>query len=162
MKRIMLLGMVLLLMICVLLSACSTNSTPTEAQTEALTEAPTEAPTEPEIDFSKSISNCRKVYGTYGYAEEKKWNDGIFDKFSISSDGRSMSIACENSWSSTMEQVFTAVRYMNIELGFGEALNNKMSMTRAIDGMQSDENDKIKVSWNYHPDSGLSVIYEKK
>lgn len=162
MKRTMLLGMVLMLMICVLLSACSTNNTPTEAQTEALTEAPTEAPTEPEIDFEKSISNCKRNFGTYGYGEENNANNGIFDDFTVSSDGRSMSISCGNSWSITLKQVSTAVRCMNNELGFGDSLYEKMSMTRAIDGMQTDENDKIKVSWNYHPDSGLSVIYEKK
>lgn len=37
-----------------------------------------------------------------------------------------------------------------------------MKMTRAIDGAQTDENEHFKVTWTYHPDEGLNVIYEKK
>ena len=59
----------------------------------------------------------------------------------------------------------TATRYVekaNEELGFSAVLYNKMSRTRALDGTQKDENDKVKVSWTYHPNRGLEVIYEKK
>ena len=37
-----------------------------------------------------------------------------------------------------------------------------MGETRSMDGRQSDENDKYKVTWTYHPDKGLEVMYEKK
>ncbi len=29
-------------------------------------------------------------------------------------------------------------------------------------GQQSEENKKFRVSWTYHPDRGLEVLYEKK
>ena len=29
-------------------------------------------------------------------------------------------------------------------------------------GRQSEENEKYRVKWSYHPDDGLEVTYEKK
>lgn len=55
-----------------------------------------------------------------------------------------------------------ALKTINTELGFSDALYEKMLQTRALDGRQTDENDKISVSWTYHPDNGLQVMYEKK
>jgi hypothetical protein len=37
-----------------------------------------------------------------------------------------------------------------------------MESTRALDGRQHDEFDGIDVSWSYHPDSGLDILYHKK
>lgn len=54
------------------------------------------------------------------------------------------------------------VKDVNNALGFSESLYEKMILTRALDGMQSDENENFKVSWTYHPDQGLNVFYEKK
>ncbi len=55
-----------------------------------------------------------------------------------------------------------AIQDINRELGFSSALYQKMIETRALDGRQYDENDRVKVSWTYHPDEGLVVTYEKK
>lgn len=54
------------------------------------------------------------------------------------------------------------VEKANKELGFSEALYSKMGKTRALDGTLTDENDKVSVSWTYHPDKGLKVTYEVK
>ena len=54
------------------------------------------------------------------------------------------------------------VKRANIELGFTEALYSRMENTRALDGTLNDENDKVKVSWTYHPDKGLEVLYMLK
>ena len=59
----------------------------------------------------------------------------------------------------------TAIKYVkaiNTELGFTDALYTKMGKTRALDGTLTDENSKVRVSWTYHPDKGLSVVYYKK
>ena len=50
----------------------------------------------------------------------------------------------------------------NKYMGFTSALYKKMLNTRALDGTQKDENDWVSVSWTYHPDQGLEVIYSKK
>ena len=37
-----------------------------------------------------------------------------------------------------------------------------MLKTNALMGRQTEENDKYKVAWSYHPDDGLEVTYSKK
>ena len=60
------------------------------------------------------------------------------------------------------ERALEAIRYANEELGFTGAVYESMLNTSAIMGRQSEENDKYKVSWTYHPKDGLEVTYEKK
>lgn len=55
-----------------------------------------------------------------------------------------------------------AIENVNKELGFSDSLNEKMNTTTWSQGKQTDENDKFKVTWTYHPDKGLEVMYEKK
>lgn len=52
------------------------------------------------------------------------------------------------------------IKEINLDLGFTDALYKKMSSTTALQGKQSDENEKYKVTWSYHPDNGLEVMYE--
>lgn len=59
----------------------------------------------------------------------------------------------------------TAINYIkkvNTELGFSESLFNRMGKTRALDGTLQEENKYVKVSWTYHPDDGLEVVYTLK
>jgi len=55
-----------------------------------------------------------------------------------------------------------AIKFINAELGFSAALYDKMMETTALMGRQTEENTKYRVSWTYHPDRGLEVMYEKK
>lgn len=55
-----------------------------------------------------------------------------------------------------------AIERINKELGFSDALMEKMNQTTALQGKQTDSNDKYIVSWTYHPDYGLEVMYEFK
>lgn len=64
--------------------------------------------------------------------------------------------------SDTQEKALKAIRHANEELGFNGSLYSEMLETNALMGRQSEENDKYKVSWKYHPDEGLEVTYEKK
>ncbi len=60
---------------------------------------------------------------------------------------------------------YSALEYIekaNEEMGFSESLYKSMLRTRALDGTQTEESDKIKVRWTYHPDNGMEVIYSKK
>ena len=59
------------------------------------------------------------------------------------------------------DDALAAIRYANDELGF-PGVYSQMLNTSAIMGRQTDENSKYKVSWTYHPDDGLTVIYSKK
>lgn len=54
------------------------------------------------------------------------------------------------------------IKFVNERLGFTDALYSKMMDTTALMGVQTEENDKYRVSWTYHPDNGLEVMYERK
>ena len=55
-----------------------------------------------------------------------------------------------------------AIRKINKELDLPDSLYEKMTETRALDGRQNWTNNRITVSWTYHPDQGLEIIYERK
>ena len=59
------------------------------------------------------------------------------------------------------KRTLEAIKYANDELGF-PGIYALMLKTPALMGRQSEENSKYKVSWYYHPDSGLEVMYQKK
>lgn len=50
----------------------------------------------------------------------------------------------------------------NKALGLPDSVTIKMSQTRALDGRQTETYEDITVSWTYHPDHGLDVLYEVK
>lgn len=55
---------------------------------------------------------------------------------------------------------YKAVILVNDALGLPESLLEKMGSTRALDGTQVQRYENITVTWTYHPDNGLEVIYE--
>ena len=61
----------------------------------------------------------------------------------------------------TQDKALEGIKYANEELGFNSSLYSKMMNTTALIGRQTDETDKYRVSWTYHPDTGLEVTYEK-
>lgn len=60
-----------------------------------------------------------------------------------------------------MYVALAAIKSINTKLGLPTYLYEEMMSTRALDGRQSYSGDKVNVSWRYHPDSGLEVIYTK-
>lgn len=62
----------------------------------------------------------------------------------------------------TQDKALEAIQYVNEEFGFSSYLFNQMMETTASMGTLSDENDKYRVTWNYHPDKGLEVTYYEK
>lgn len=53
------------------------------------------------------------------------------------------------------------VERANQAFGLPDWLSEEMERTRAIDGRQREEFDNLVVSWIYHPNSGLEVMYRK-
>lgn len=88
----------------------------------------------------------------------------IFTYCDISSDGSFIYIDTNpsNKDDFSNEDAFNCIKDANSELGFNDALYYKMSITRASDGILNYNNDKINVSWTYHPNTGLEVLYYKK
>ena len=60
------------------------------------------------------------------------------------------------------EDTYQSIKAINEELGFSDAVFTKMGETRSIDGRQTESNDRYTVSWSYHPDYGLEVLYEER
>ena len=55
---------------------------------------------------------------------------------------------------------YNQLAIINSDLGFSDALYSKMGQTTSLDGWQTMSNDKVTVSWKYHPNNGLEVFYE--
>lgn len=55
-----------------------------------------------------------------------------------------------------------AIECLNREMGFSDSLMERMGSTRALDGTQTAESKTVEVSWTYHPDKGLRVVYSLK
>lgn len=55
-----------------------------------------------------------------------------------------------------------AIVNINAALKLPDSVLNRMSHTRAIDGIQSYSTDDLEITWTYHPNNGLEVIYSLK
>lgn len=54
----------------------------------------------------------------------------------------------------------SAIKSVNDALELPDSVLQKMNSTRSIDGRQTYSNDVVNVSWTFHPDNGLEVMYE--
>ena len=54
------------------------------------------------------------------------------------------------------------IEKLNKALGLPDWLYEEMLRTRALDGRQKEDFDNIAVTWSYHPDQGMEVIYRTK
>lgn len=52
------------------------------------------------------------------------------------------------------------IEQVNKDLGFSAALYEKMQNVTWSQGLQAESNDKYTVTYSYHPDKGLEVMYE--
>ena len=59
-------------------------------------------------------------------------------------------------------EAMDAIEKVNRELGFNDSVAQEMQQTRSIDGRQSASNDDYEITWSYHPDNGLEVLYKLK
>ena len=117
-----------------------------------------------ELNFGVVITNLQKNYVENNMGELTGWSEWNFNDFQASEDGKTLvaDIDFSSSFRPKGYSKFIFVELVNEALGFGDALKSKMSSTRPIDGMLSDENDKVKVSWSYNTDETLHITYEVK
>lgn len=59
-----------------------------------------------------------------------------------------------------LRSYYEKINSVNKELGFTDALIEKMRNTSWSMGRQTETNKKYTVSWTYHPDHGLEIMYE--
>ena len=118
-----------------------------------------------------SLSACATISKTPDF--EKVYNEILFaDELSdkcaaLSKDGKSLVIDTnptnnENqSWGEAVQNMRVLLK-ANELLGLPDALIDKIGSTRELDGQQVNTYGEITITWSYHPDYGLKVIYEKK
>lgn len=58
--------------------------------------------------------------------------------------------------------VWKEIAEANKMFGLPESINERMKTTNSMDGKVTETVDGIKVTWSYHPDRGLEVMYEKQ
>jgi len=78
-----------------------------------------------------------------------------YDKMSLIIDTKP-----DDSYFSYEDDATSAIVSVNVYLGLPSSLTEKMSSTRALDGTQTQNCGEYTVTWTYHPDNGLKVIYE--
>ncbi len=59
-------------------------------------------------------------------------------------------------------EALASIYAVHEKLGLPDSVLNKMLSTSAMDGRQEDKVGDVSVSWRYHPDRGLEVMYENK
>ena len=112
--------------------------------------------------FSRAV---HEMLSEYPYADNAITADNsclMIDTNPYDKDYNEMSFVEQQIFPQKEQDSLNGINFMNTKLGFSDAVYRKMLQTSALMGRQSEENSKYRVSWTYHPDSGLEVMYEKK
>lgn len=56
----------------------------------------------------------------------------------------------------------TLIQEVNEILEVPESVEVRIGQTRSMDGIQRYDAEEFTMSWTYHPDNGLEILYEKK
>ncbi len=101
-------------------------------------------------DFEELYEN----YCSYEWADVA--SDGSYLKIDTNPDD-------EDDNSLAYYTAYTTIEDINDELGLPESLFVEMGETTALDGMQTREfeDEGVIVTWSYHPDRGLEVMYKE-
>ena len=105
------------------------------------------------------------VVQKYPYAWVTRGSDGSYMKIDTNpydEDFDDLSYPKQVTFWDTQQDSIDAIEYCNKELGFTEAVFERMLETTSLMGLQTAESSRYTVSWTYHPDNGLEVMYEKK
>lgn len=108
--------------------------------------------------FEKVVS---KMLEEYPYADNARAPDGSYLKIDTNPQNKDRDDFLQLDFKKEQDSI-NGIKLVNKELGFSDAVYTKMLQTTALMGRQSEENSKYRVSWTYHPDRGLEVMYEKK
>ena len=134
-----------LLMLVMAMSIVACNSTETD-KTPETTVSPIE---EAKTKLQEAYDTCCTGSGKSQYARLG------YDEMSLVIDTKP-----DDSYFRYEDDALSAIVRVNTYLGLPSSLTEKMSSTRALDGTQTQNCGKYTVTWNYHPDNGLKVIYE--
>lgn len=91
---------------------------------------------------------------------KEPWAEVGSDGSYLSIDSNPYDVDDKKSGSSEyFSEAWEAVKNINKELGFTDAVNKKMGETSSLDGRQSESINGVNLSWKYHPDKGMEIMY---
>ncbi|MBP3657339.1 MAG: hypothetical protein J6K32_11690 [Clostridia bacterium] len=98
-----------------------------------------------------TAADLRSVYDQYCDAA---WAD-------LSSDGTSLSLDTNpnNTDDYTNFSAYLAIEPVNKALGLPGSVFTRMGSTTSMQGVQTATAGNLTVSWSYHPDNGMEIIY---
>ena len=105
--------------------------------------------------FEQAVNKMKKEYP---YADNARASDDSYLKIDTKPEGPGYALIADQVEADSLN----GIKLVNKELGFSDAVYAKMLQTTALMGRQTEENSKYRVSWTFHPDKGLEVMYEKK
>ena len=79
------------------------------------------------------------------------------DASMVYGDANSVSITIQDG---DIAEAFASLPPMLSDLGFSSAVIDRMDSTRALDGTLSADGKNCNVTWTYHPDHGLQMVFE--
>lgn len=110
--------------------------------------------------FDRAVS---EMLDEYPFADNARASDGSWLRIDTDPyDGDYSSPLAQRLYPQQQNNSLSGIRFMNEKCGFPDSVYEKMMNTSAIMGQQQEENKKFRVSWTYHPNRGLEVMYEKK
>ncbi len=116
------------------------------------------------IAIISSLMSCSNNSGDRETVVKKDFRDMYTEKIycDIASDGSWMKIDTNpNNFDDYADtNAFTMIQLVNYELGFPSWVWEDMCATRSLDGRQSETHGRYEVSWTYHPNTGMEVIYK--
>lgn len=106
-----------------------------------------------------------QMLSEYPYADNARGADGSYLKIDTNPydrDFEELQVWEAATFARKQQDSLDGIKFMNQKLGFTDAVYSQMLETSALMGRQTAETGKYRVSWTYHPDQGLEVMYEKK
>lgn len=111
----------------------------------------------PKLEFKKVENECVKIAGSVATGDDYFTIDTYPDEYKNLDESLKAVLGYSHG-----KKALEAIKHANREFGFPGSLYDDMMKTSALMGRRSEENNKYKVTWSYHPDDGLEVTYTKK
>lgn len=105
------------------------------------------------ITVTQAKTNLKSVFDLYC---DDQWA-------TVASDGSYLSIDTnpqDSAYNYHEEEAIKGIYLVHSALDIPDSVIEKMSRTNALSGIQSTTHGDIEISWSYHPDNGLEIIYE--
>lgn len=127
-----------------------------ETNTQTSVTTPTTKPTEDPVEMRKEKLEAAYMEYCVLYGTGTVNFSGDRSSLTIDTNPDDTSYYSDSEEAKRIQMILSVNEY----LGLPASIKEKMSSTRALDGLQTQNCGDYTVSWTYHPDNGLRVIYE--